>query len=329
MPNIELQHRVRLALSWRAEARRLDAAARERFESGALEAGRYKYLSNKFAGQIHDAQQALDALRRAEGAHAARIGAELRDCLNRRAAISQQVKEGSIAHGTAAAEIRRLDEEIAALRDAIGEFNTLLTAEEPGQVGGVIHCALEDYPSRLAAAELLAGPETAPRRRAFTSIQRRLAVVVLIFVLLGAGAVYFIYAHNQTVDLAVAWDPRSPGELTVTCANRGASDFLLYVPEPRPGEMRQSGTHVLRALEPGPDGAEVALATSGAWTVEGRATQYSNPQRILAGRTARYVLDLGRIERPRAGLGRIVIEIRGPSDRVIRRGAAEVGGRLD
>ncbi len=322
MANLELQHRVRLALSWRAEARRLEQQARERFESGTLEAGRFQHLLSKFTAQAALAQRALDAIRKGESENAARLGNHLRDCLGRKAAIGQQVKEGTIAHETAAAEIGRLDEEVKALRDLVGEFNRLLSVEDPAPLGGQIHAALEDYPIRLADANL-AGDEPHGRRG---WPRRWLVMASVIFALLGALAVGFILLQNRSIDMQVTWDASAPGEVTVECVNRGAVDFVVYVPAPEDGAPMQAGTHAMRVLVQGPDGAAAAVNTWGAWNIEGRATQYSNPQRLLAGKRAQFVLDLTRVPGHGPGQRRYTIECVGPTGNVVRRGEVTAMG---
>lgn len=322
MANLELQQRVRLALSWRAEARRLEQQARERFEGGLLEAGRFQHLLSKFTQQAALAQRALEAIRVGEAANAARLGNHLRDCLGRKAAIAKQVQEGTIAHGTAGAEIARLDEEIAALRELVGEFNRLLAADDPAQVGGPIHAGLEDYPLRLAATDT-AGTEALGRRE---WPRRRLLMAGGVFALLGAVAAGFILLQNRTIEMRVSWEAATPDEIVVECANRGAVDFIVYVPAPEDGAPMQAGTNFMRVLVEEPGQSPTPVSTWGIWTIEGRSTQYSNPQRLLAGKHARFVLDLARVAGHGPGQRRYTIECVGPTGSVLRSGTVTVAG---
>lgn len=322
MANLELQQRVRLALSWRAEARRLEQQARERFEAGALEAGRFQHLVAKFSGQAALAQRALDTIRQRESANAARLGNHLRDCLARKAAIAQQVKEGSIAHETAAAEIARLDEETAALRELVGDFNRLLSAEDPGPLGGQIHTGLEDYPIRLAAADIAGGEEFGRREWP----RRRLLMAGAVFALVGTLAVGFILLQNRSIEMRVAWDPSKPNEIVVECVNRGAVDFVVYVPAPEDGAPMQAGTNSMRVLAETAGEGLKPVNTWGFWTIDGRATQYSNPQRLLAGRRARFLIDLTRVPGHGPGQRRYTVECLGPSGSVLRSGTVTVAG---
>lgn len=320
MGDLELQHRIRLALSWRAEARRLEQQARERFDAGALEAGRYQHLLAKFASHAAQAQRALEGIRRQESENAARLGAHLRDCLGRKAAIAQQVKDGAIAHDTAASEIARLDEEIKALRDVVGEFNRLLSLEDAAALGGPIHAGLDEFPLRLADASHTA--QATDARRGGPS--RRLAIVSAIIIAVGLSAIFFILRQNQTIEMQATWDAATPTDLVVECVNRGATDFILYVPAPEDGAPMQRGSHALRLLARDGGGETLPLNSWGFWTIEGRATQYSNPQRLLAGKRARFVLDLSRVAGHGTGLREYTVECVALDGSVQRRGSVTV-----
>lgn len=319
MPDLELQHRIRLALSWRAEARRLEQEARARFESGALEAGRFQHLQQRLAGEAETAQRALDGIRLRESETAARLGAHLRDCLGRKAAVAQQVKEGTIAHDTAAAEISRLDEEVKALRDAVGEFNRLLSADDVALLGGAIHARLEDYPVRLAAADFTGAASAQPWRRKLTWRQTRLVIICCAILIIGGAAALFMLNQNRSIDMVGSWSPEAPMEIALDCVYRGASEFLVYVPQPDEGAPLQQSAARVRVSQNG-----TPLKTGAAWTNDGHATQYTNPQRLLAGARLRFVLHLDRAPGydPRAP---VLIECVSPGGRLIESAEVAVG----
>lgn len=327
MPDLELQHRIRLALSWRAEARRLDQEARARFAAGTLEEGRFRHLQQRFAAEEQAAQQALEAIRLREARTAAKLGAHLRDCLGRRNAIGQQIKEGTVSHATATAELERLDPEIHALRESVAEFNTVLAAEDPEDVGGAVAARLEEYPLRIAAmTEALATPVTEPvaetmfGRFRFTRAQMRVGAVVLGFLLVGAVSLAFVLSSSEAATLELHWDEAQPAELQVTLINRGTHELMVYVPEPEPGAMRQATAAALLLFHADAQGTLQPLVSGSAWSSEGRSTVYSNPQRLTVGARARLLLRLDQVV-PALPPGLQSIEVRcvGPSGRVLQR----------
>jgi len=329
VPDLELQHRIRLALSWRMEAQRLEQEARTRYAAGTLEEGRFRHLQQRFADQAVAAQQALDAIRKREALTAGKLGAHLRDCLGRKAAIGQQIKEGTVSHATATAELERLEPEIQALRESVAEFNALLSAEDPVQVGGYMNAPLEQYPLRIAAmtsALATDAPTDEPvaatlfGRFRFTRAQLRLGGILLGFVLVAAIAANFMLNRNQAISLEAAWSPERPVEIAVTVANRGTQEYPIYIPTPKSGAMRQQNTSGIEVLRSDPQGVLQPFDTTGGWTIEGRATEYSNPQRLSVGTRNLVVLHLDRLPAP-LGTGQHVLEIRcvGPTGRVLHR----------
>lgn len=314
------------------EARRLEQEARVRFSSGTLEEGRFRHLQQRFADEMQAAQRALDSIRMREAQTAAKLGAHLRDCLGRKAAIGLQIKEGTVLHVTATAELERLEPEIQVLREAVAEFNALLSEEDPENVGGYVNAPLEEYPLRIAAmTSALATPSVEPvgntlfGRFRFTRAQLRLGAILLGFVLLGAISLNFVLSRNQAISLDAIWSEANPLEIAVAVVNRGTQEFLLYIPMPEPGAMRQENTSALELYGADPQGNLAPLPTMNGWTIEGRSTQYSNPQRLPVGARAQVVLHLDRLPTP-LGPGLQSLELRcvGPSGRVTHRQSLKV-----
>lgn len=319
MADLELQHRVRLALSWRAEARRLEMEARDRHAAGILESGRYKYLQQKFADETTAAQRALERIRLEESDAATRLGAQLRECLGRKAAMAQQVKDGTVAHGVAAAEIGRLDEEIAALRDALAEFNRVLTVEDVAALGGALHMELAEYPLRLSALPPTSAhvPRRSFQRLKLSPRQLRFALLCGTIIALGMGAIWFMLSNNRALDMRATWSTDAPENVVLLCANRGSREFVLYVPAPEAGATPQADTFQIQVDDTGPQGTTTSLRTWTAWTVDTRATQYSNPQRISPGKHATYILHLDRVPPLAPGPHRLTIRCINPSGWVV------------
>ena len=310
------------------EARRLEQEARTRHAAGSLEEGRFRHLQQRFADEASAAQQALDAIRKRESLTAGKLGAHLRDCLGRKAAIGQQIKEGTVSHGTATAELERLEPEIQALRESVTEFNALLSEEDPEKVGGYMNIPLQEYPLRIATMTnaLATAPASEPVASAlfgrfrFTRTQIRLGGILLGFLLVGAIMANFMLNRNQAIGLEAAWSPERPLEVAMTVVNRGTQEHQLYIPMPEPGAMRQQNTSAIEVFHSDPQGVLLPLATAGAWTIEGRSTQYSNPQRLSIGSRTLVILHLEQL--PIAlSPGQQSLEIRsvGPSGRTTHR----------
>ena len=131
-------------------------------------------------------------------------------------------------------------------------------------------------------------------------------------VLLGLFSIWFITKQNRSIEMVAHWEAATPMEVVVSCANHGAHDFLLNVPQAPVAAKRDRDAFSLVVVSQGP------VDTTGAWTVEGRATQYSNPQRILAGKRADYVLHLDRLPAGQVP-GALEIQCLSPAGRVVNR----------
>ena len=99
---------------------------------------------------------------------------------------------------------------------------------------------------------------------------------------------------------------------------------MVYVPAPDDPSKAQAGAFSLRVVAHTSDGGAPLLDTHGAWTEQGRATQYSNPQHVQPGKRVTYVLQLDRVKDLPQGLAAIEVDCVNPAGRVVRRAQADV-----
>jgi len=293
-----LQQRLRLALSWRAEAKRLlielDAASR----AGNVARDRYKRLHATYQEHLEKATAAIAAIRAEETPALERLARHLRECLAREEAIAGQIKAGTIAHKTANAERARLSGEVAALRAAISDYNQLLSADRAEKLGGQITLKLDEYEARVMS------PVSRQDATGKKYLSRQDLLVILLsaaVILVGVTTILMMQFRGRSVQWSVAGYNQPEKILVLRCRNTTLRSAQLHVPwtgESATGGRSDFGVFVY--LKSADSSEFKRVQSTAAWYSQGVSAVQNAPHEVLAGLDREFMLqlwDLGPIVR--------------------------------
>jgi len=152
---------LRLALSHREKALALAAEAEAAFEQGIFDRTQLDTQQERYRQEGESANAELERCRKLAEAHGETLRAELRACRHEQAHLPDRVSAGKLPPHQANDRNRALTERIAALRKALRDIETAITAESSKELGGFIDLPFHGYRERVFAVSSVASKAAA------------------------------------------------------------------------------------------------------------------------------------------------------------------------
>ncbi|MBP8131342.1 MAG: hypothetical protein KA184_17320 [Candidatus Hydrogenedentes bacterium] len=297
MFNPELQQRFQLALSYREKARRLCESLEETYQTGGVAPSRYETEHAVYSDHLAVAGRTVEDLRLDELPQLTALGKKLQKLLRARQAL-----EARSSGYWAARRLRALDQRIQRCREAVSVYNTLISAEDPRDIGGFVDLPVDRY--RVEA----------PRQPAeFSLTESNLKLIGLAFVLLVVSVIVTFVALRPASGLNVT-AARLVGAADVVvleCANAGGVPVMLHVPW---GESRRHASSAAYGVdvyvrESGTGEFRLWADSTSVWYYEARSMRFQDMVEVPPRLRAELRLDLSQLRRmqPSAEAAKVVV----------------------
>ncbi|MBI2435244.1 MAG: hypothetical protein HYV26_20495 [Candidatus Hydrogenedentes bacterium] len=284
----ELQRQLRLVLSWREKARRMEGIVTAAAAQGRLDAEQRQFKETTYDAHIYAAETHLKQLRQQSQTLLTRWAAELRQALQKQERLLDLAGSGRWSPQKVNDRNRALLEQIEGLRMEIDHLNHLLQAEKAETLGGFVDLPVEQYATEVDV------PEKSPTRRFWEENRLTLFVAGVTLVIGVCGAFY--YKTWGSVVTFTSQPPARPGEpISLECHNKTLTTITWYVPwvtADAKARNRDAYGVDLYLRETGSTGFHLYSTATSFWKRKGMAANFQEPIRVQSGMSARASLDL-------------------------------------
>lgn len=280
MPEVALQRRFRLLLSWREKAHRLEREALSAQQGEQPQ--QQKRLASYYEAHLREANHHLVELRQAEQAGLEQKAAALRAAIARQ----QAFRDSGIADERAAAVAQELEQ----IRAQIALYNKMLVAESPNDLGGFIDLPIEEY----AVAAGYRNIHT-PMVVKMPSTTRRVVIFAVVASVIGIIGVLYWTLWSREVHFQVI-PPHSEGAVVIRCTNGKASPVEIALPLPGAQESSQDYYVEVLAKRDGEDEFHALPVPQEAWRVDGAPLPPDQELQVLPGLQADIMLETAQLK---------------------------------
>lgn len=286
-----------MALSYREKARRLCESLEEAYKTGGVAPSRYEAEHAVYSDHLAVAERMLDDLRLEELPHLTALGEKLQKLLHVRGTIEARPRGFWTER-----RLRSLDRRIQHCREAIAEYNALISAKNPRDVGGFLDFPVDRY--RVQA----------PRRTSeFSLTGSNLKLIGLAFVLLviAVVATFLVLQPGSGLDVTAVRQSGVSDVVVLECANAGRNAVMLHVPW---GDKRRDASNAAYGIDVyvrESEASEYRLwpDSTSVWYYEGRPMRFQDSLVVQPLLRSEVRLDLTQLRRmqPAAKSAKVVV----------------------